>query len=223
MVKRQSIQLSATPAVVLAHLLLVAVAALILVWLLKFQDGVALSSANKSKIFNLHPLLMVFGLILAGGEAIMVYKTIPATREAQKTIHLILHLIALVLGSVGVYAVFKFHNELHIANLYTLHSWLGITTISLFGLQWVLGFFSFVFPKARSYARASFIPWHVFLGSVVFLLAICTAESGLVEKFTFLKLQSGQQEALIVNFIGLLIFLFALSVGLTVVLPSRFP
>lgn len=65
----------------------------------------------------------------------MVYKTIPAKPEVQKTIHLILHLIALLLGILGVYAVFKFHNESHIPNLYTLHSWLGITTISLFGLQ----------------------------------------------------------------------------------------
>ncbi|XP_030468108.1 probable ascorbate-specific transmembrane electron transporter 1 [Syzygium oleosum] len=218
MAKTRSFQLSAAPATVLAHLLVIAVATLVLVWLLKFQDGVALSSHNKQKIFNLHPLLMVIGFILVGGEAIMVYKTIPAKREVQKTIHMILHLIALLLGSLGVYAVFKFHNELHIPNLYTLHSWLGITTISLFGLQWLAAFFSFVFPKANNYARDSYYPWHIFVGSVVFFLAICTAEAGLAERFIFLKLQHGRQ-ALIMNFTGLLIFLFAVSVGLSVILP----
>ncbi|KAF8021180.1 hypothetical protein BT93_G1570 [Corymbia citriodora subsp. variegata] len=219
MAKSQNLRLSAAPATVLAHLLAIAVATLVLVWLLKFQDGVALSSHNKQKIFNMHPLLMVIGFILVGGEAIMVYKTVPANRETQKTIHLILHLIALLLGILGIYAVFKFHHELQIANLYSLHSWLGITTISLFGLQWLLAFFSFVFPKSNS--RASFIPWHIFIGSVVFILAICTAEAGLVEKFLFLKLQRGQQ-ALIMNFTGLLIFLFAVCVSFAVILPRGY-
>lgn len=69
-------------------------------------------------------------------SAIIVYKAIPtANRKAQKLIHLILHLIALVTGILGVYAVFKFHNELNIPHMYTLHSWIGLSTICLFGLQ----------------------------------------------------------------------------------------
>lgn len=221
MAKSRNFQVSATPATVLAHLLAVAVATLVLVWLLKLREGVALSSDNKQKIFNLHPLLMVIGFILVAGEAIMVHKSIPARREALKTIHLILHLIALLLGILGIFAVFKFHHESHIPNLHTLHSWLGISTISLFGLQWVFAFFSFVFPQTNNTARASYHPWHGFVGSVVFFLAICTAEAGLVERFIFLGLQKGQQ-ALVVNFTGLLIFLFAVCVGLSVILPRGF-
>lgn len=65
----------------------------------------------------------------------MAYKTVPAKREGQKLFHLILHFIALLAGVLGIYAVFKFHNELFIPNMYTLHSWLGMSTICLFGLQ----------------------------------------------------------------------------------------
>lgn len=68
-------------------------------------------------------------------SAIMTYKTIPGTKNTQKLFHLILHFIALVAGIVGIYAVFKFHNELDIPNMYTLHSWIGMSTFCLFGLQ----------------------------------------------------------------------------------------
>lgn len=68
-------------------------------------------------------------------EAIMSYKTVAAERETQKIVHLILHTIALASGIIGIYAVFKFHNELSIPNMYTLHSWIGMSTFCLFGLQ----------------------------------------------------------------------------------------
>jgi len=43
--------------------------------------------------------------------------------------------MALILGIIGIYAVFKFHNESGIVNLYSLHSWLGIGVIVLYGVQ----------------------------------------------------------------------------------------
>lgn len=33
---------------------------------------------------------------------------------------------------VGLVAVFRFHNEHHIANLYSLHSWLGLLVVVAF-------------------------------------------------------------------------------------------
>ena len=48
---------------------------------------------------------------------------------------MVLHAVALFLGSVGIYAAFKFHNESGIANLYSLHSWVGLGTICLYGIQ----------------------------------------------------------------------------------------
>lgn len=215
-----SFHLSALPVTIFAHLLVIAVAILVLVWLLEFREGLAFKSETKAKIFNVHPLLMVIGFILLAGEAIMSYNTIPAERKTQKLFHLTLHSIALLAGIVGIYAVFKFHHELNIPDMYTLHSWLGMSTICLFGLQWLLGFFSFMFPGAQSSTRARLAPWHVFFGMVIFFMAILTALIGLTEKFFFLGLRRSQ-EALIVNFTGLLILLFAISVGLSVILPRR--
>ncbi|XWS22947.1 hypothetical protein CRYUN_Cryun29cG0079400 [Craigia yunnanensis] len=220
--KSRSYQVSATPVTVFGHLLFIAVATLVLVWLLKFREGLAFESANKLKIFNLHPLLMVIGFILIAGEAIMAYKTFPGGRrdvQVQKAVHLTLQTVALGCGIFGIVVIFKFQNEANILYLYTLHSWLGMIVICLFGLQYLLGFFSFVFPGAESYSRAAYRPWHTFGGLVIFFLAICTAEMGLLQKFLLLNLFRSQ-EALIVNFIGLLLFLFAVAVGLSVVLPG---
>ncbi|KAM7484733.1 hypothetical protein LguiA_000742 [Lonicera macranthoides] len=215
---RSSYNLSWLPVTTFAHLLVIAVTILVLVWLLQFREGLAFKSDNKQKIFNVHPLLMVIGFLLVLGEACMVYKSVPARRDTQKATHLVLHLIALLAGIVGIYAVFKFHHELGIPDMYTLHSWLGMSTICLFGLQWVLAFLSFTFPGGSSFTRARLTPWHVFFGMVIFFMAVLTAETGLVERFLFLGLRR-TQEALIVNFTGLLILLFGIAVGLVVLLP----
>ena len=50
-------------------------------------------------------------------------------------VHLGLHGAALALGIIGIYTAFKYHNESGIANLYSLHSWLGIGVIVLYGIQ----------------------------------------------------------------------------------------
>ncbi|KAL8268796.1 hypothetical protein R6Q59_002594 [Mikania micrantha] len=211
---------SAFPVTVFSHLLVASIATLVLYWLMKLKEGVAFTSHVKIQIFNLHPLLMALGFIIFSGEAIISYNWIPTTRKTLKLIHLMLHLIALFAGILGIYAVFKFHNDLKITHLYTLHSWIGISTICLFGLQLLLGFVTFLFPGAKSATRARFAPFHIFTGVVIFFMAIVTAETGLMEVFIFHKLQR-DQEALVINFIGLLMLVFGISVGLIVVLPLK--
>ncbi|KAL5553318.1 hypothetical protein UlMin_040719 [Ulmus minor] len=219
--KSRSYQISATPVTIFAHLIVIAVTTLVLVWLLNFREGFAFKSSNKQKIFNLHPFFMIIGLVLFGGEAIMAYKTVPGTRRTQKVVHMILHILALTAGILGIYVIFKFKDETYGDDLVTLHSWLGIITISLYGLQWFLGFFTYLFPGAQMSTRGSYLPWHTFGGIVIFLLAICTAETGLVQRFNDLGLGKSQ-EGLIVNFTGLLIFLFAVSVSLSIILPRGY-
>jgi cytochrome b-561 len=58
-------------------------------------------------------------------------------RNTRKGIHLGIQTAAFLLAVVGVRAVFKFHNEHSppIANMYSLHSWLGIAVMVLWALQ----------------------------------------------------------------------------------------
>ncbi|KAL4638011.1 hypothetical protein ACB092_03G120200 [Castanea dentata] len=214
-----SYKVSATPFVIFAQLITIAVITLVLVWLLHFRKGFSFKSDEISKLFNLHPFLMVIGLIVIGGQAIMAYKSIPAKRKTRKGVHLVLHLMAFLSGILGIYVIFKYKNEAGAQNLQTLHSWLGITTVLLYGLQFVLGFFAYCFPGAEWTARATLLPWHIFVGMVIFFFAIVTAEIGL----------SGLSQTVIsfserymVNFTGLLILLYSISVALVVILPGSY-
>ena len=57
-----------------------------------------------------------------------------------KIAHAILQALALIISAVGLKAVFDSHNLAATPrpNLYTLHSWIGLVTIVLFGIQVVI-------------------------------------------------------------------------------------
>ncbi|CAN1764743.1 Transmembrane ascorbate ferrireductase 2 [Linum perenne] len=61
--------------------------------------------------------------------------TISGTKNLKKLVHLGLQFLALCLSLIGVWAALKFHNDKGIDNFYSLHSWLGVACISLFGIQ----------------------------------------------------------------------------------------
>ncbi|CAN4077013.1 unnamed protein product [Withania somnifera] len=79
----------------------------------------------------------------------------------------------------------------------------------------------FIFPGVQNWRRARLAPWHVLYGITIFFMAIVSTETGLIEKFTTLGLQKGQ-EALVINFTGLLVLLFGISIGLVVLLPVSY-
>ncbi|XAR71722.1 Ascorbate ferrireductase (transmembrane) [Bertholletia excelsa] len=208
----------ALPFSFVVHVLAVAGAVMVLVWCIHFRGGLAWESSNKSLIFNIHPVLMLIGLIIIGGEAIISYKALPLKKEVKKVIHLVLHAIAFILGIIGIYTAFKYHNESGIANLYSLHSWLGIGIIVLYGIQWAYGFVVFFYPKGTEEIRRESLPWHVLFGMFVYILAVANAELGFLEKLTFLEssgLAKYGSEAFLVNFTAIVTVLFGVFVILT--------
>ncbi|KAL5054823.1 hypothetical protein RYX36_035505 [Vicia faba] len=199
---------------VLAHLFGIISIILLLVWLLHYREGIEYDSDNPLRVFNVHPFLMFFGFIFLVGQAIMSYHTVPGTHETQKIVHMILHFIAIILGIVGICAVFKFHDMVNLVDVYSLHSWIGIGTFCLVGLQWLFGL-AFMFPGSRQ-SRASLAPWHIAGGRALLYMAICAALTGLMEKTALLKLQAHQRESHLINFLGLAILLFGVFVDVTV-------
>ncbi|XP_004514369.1 probable transmembrane ascorbate ferrireductase 3 [Cicer arietinum] len=200
----------------LAHLFGILSIILLLVWLLHYREGIDYDSDDGFQVFNVHPLMMFLGFIFLVGEAVMAFQTVPRERHMGKFVHMTLHLIALILGIVGLCAVFKFHNMRNIDDIYSLHSWIGIGTFCLFGLQWLFGFIVFVFPGAQDATRRKVRPWHKASGRVLLLMAICAAETGLMEKSGFLNLKPYQRETNLVNFTGLTILLFGVFVNMSV-------
>jgi hypothetical protein len=78
-----------------------------------------------------------------------------------------------------------------LAPRYSLHSWIGITTSVLFGLQYAGGFYHFLFPRSSDTTRAAFVPPHAAMGLFLFLMVIITAASGIMEKNTFTQVCTG--------------------------------
>ncbi|CAN0876801.1 Probable transmembrane ascorbate ferrireductase 3 [Linum grandiflorum] len=193
---------------------------LMLVWLLHFREGIEYDSDNPARVFNVHPFLMFCGFIFLVGQAMMAYKSVPASREAQKAVHMVLNLVGIALGITGICAAFRFHDMVNAEDMYSLHSWIGLTTFCLVGLQWLLGFFTYMFPKASHGTRGNMMAWHISGGRALLYMAICAALTGLMEKYSILRLQ-GYGEARLVNFIGLCILLFGIFVDLSVALAHH--
>ncbi|XP_020582910.1 probable ascorbate-specific transmembrane electron transporter 1 [Phalaenopsis equestris] len=212
-------QMSATPALVLAQIFAAAAITLMLVWILHFRGGVSLKAKNLQRLLNAHHVLMLFGPIISTGQAIMAFKTIPGRRKVRKLIHMLLNLAGLILGVLGLYAIFKFYSEVNEpADLHSLHSWTGIGVMGLYVIQFFLGFSFFLFPGAQKNMRTDMKPWHAFFGLVIFILAVFTSGTGLIQRFRFLNLLK-EREAYVLNFTGIAIILFGIAVVMSVVLP----
>ncbi|KAK6154917.1 hypothetical protein DH2020_009165 [Rehmannia glutinosa] len=188
----------------------IAVAVLVLTWTVHYRGGLALVSENKDHIFN------IFAAMLA-------YKTVSGTKSFKKLVHLSLQFLAFCLSSIGLWAAWKFHVDKGIDNFYSLHSWLGLACLFLFGIQWAAGFVTFWYPGGSRNRRASLMPWHVFFGIYVYALAIAACTTGFLEKATFLQsnkvITRYSTEAMLVNCLGVLVVVLSGFVILGVVSP----
>lgn len=74
-------------------------------------------------------------------------------------------------------------------------------------VQWMVGFLSFWHRGEVRTTRIQVLPWHVFLGLYTYGLAVVTAETGLLEKLTFLQTNGALlkrcTETMVVNGLGL--------------------
>lgn len=73
-----------------------------------------------------------------------------------------------------------------------------------------------MFPGAHDVTRARVVPLHRASGRALLFMAICAAETGLMEKIGFLGLKPYQRETNLVNFTGLAILLFGVFVNFSV-------
>ena len=68
--------------------------------------------------------------------AIMVYRVFKNEKKIMiKILHAVMQLAALGFAITALVAVFSAHNDGGIANVYSIHSWLGLATVVMFGLQ----------------------------------------------------------------------------------------
>lgn len=197
----------------------VGVTAIILLGILfgQYRGGFAWTS-DPAKEFNYHPLFMTLGMIFFYGDAILAYRVfrdVPKLRV--KILHGCLLLSSLIFSSVGLKAVFDNHNNSVPPkdNMYTLHSYVGLSSVILFGLQWVFGFVSFLFPKLSEEFRRAYMPAHRFWGKAIFAMAVGAALMGITEYSIFYKLYGDKTviyQRNLINAFGMLIVSFAVLI-----------
>uniref|UniRef100_A0A1A8FNM3 Lysosomal membrane ascorbate-dependent ferrireductase CYB561A3 n=2 Tax=Nothobranchius korthausae TaxID=1143690 RepID=A0A1A8FNM3_9TELE len=194
----------------------------VFLWNSRWRGGLAWDLTAQQ--FNWHPVLMVTGLVVMYGYGAVLYR-VPLTwgqnKLPWKLLHAAMMLLSLILAVVGLCAVFDVHNAHGTANLYSLHSWIGICTVALFAMQWLLGFAGFLLPCSPVALRKLLKPVHVWLGSSILMLSVAACISGINEKLFFvLKADvNGSQpysslpaEAVLANSLGALIVAFGLVV-----------
>ncbi|XP_063698192.1 fibrous sheath CABYR-binding protein-like [Culicoides brevitarsis] len=205
--------------VVVSSLLLLAATVLTLFWAIYYRQGFDLTDADKK--FNLHPVLMVGGYITLSGFSIILYRICRCCSHLMvKLIHALFHALAIPCIVIGFLVVWDYKNQTGAAHFYSLHSWLGLITMGLFALQFVLGFFSFLIllccDNATYKFRSVMVPIHAIFGIITFMLAIATALTGFLQKARF-DLGSDYnlfaEEGIIVNTIGVVL------IGLGCIVP----
>ncbi|XP_006866686.1 PREDICTED: cytochrome b reductase 1-like [Chrysochloris asiatica] len=196
-----------------------------LIWVLHYREGLGWDGTGLE--FNWHPVLLVTGFIFIHGIAIIVYRlpwTWKCSKLLMKSIHAGLNSVAAILAIIALVAVFDFHNAKNIPNMYSLHSWIGLTAVILYILQLLLGFSIFLLPFAPPSLRAILMPIHVYSGLLIFGTVIAATFMGLTEKLIFSlnnpAYSSFPPEGIFTNTLGLLILVFGALIFWIVTRPQ---
>ncbi|XP_011494576.1 PREDICTED: cytochrome b reductase 1-like [Ceratosolen solmsi marchali] len=197
---------------------------LVIIWTAHFKGGFAWTS-DPDLEFNWHPLLMTVGLVFLYANGMLIYRSQRTVRKRRlKLIHGGIMIFTVLLTVIALVAVFDSHNlkTPPIPNMYSLHSWVGLTTIILFCCQWLAGLVSFLYPMIQPSLRAAYLPVHVYFGTAAFIGTIASCLMGLTEK-AFFSIRNPSYdkfpaEGVLVNTIGLTLIIFG---GLTVYLVSQ--
>ncbi|XP_043280341.1 transmembrane ascorbate-dependent reductase CYB561-like isoform X2 [Venturia canescens] len=196
---------------------------LMAVWLNNFRGGFAWTE-DPAHQFNWHPLLMTIGLVYLYANGMLIYRTRRNMRKRNlKLIHGGIMILVILLTTIALIAVFDSHNlnDKPIPNMYTLHSWVGLTSVILFCCQWLAGGISFLWPGIETSLREAYMPVHVYFGTAGFVAVIASCLIGLNEKAFFSLPNSYAQlptEGLLINVIGLIFVIFG---ALTVYIVSQ--
>ncbi|CAO2597117.1 Plasma membrane ascorbate-dependent reductase CYBRD1 [Lemmus lemmus] len=197
----------------------------VLVWVLHYREGLGWDGGALE--FNWHPVLAVTGFVFIQGIAIIVYRlpwTWKCSKFLMKSIHAGLNAVAAILAIISVVAVFDYHNAQSIPNMYSLHSWVGLTAVILYVLQLVLGFLIFLLPWAPPSLRAVVMPVHVYSGLLLFGTVIATVLMGITEKLFFVlknpAYHSFPPEGVFTNTLGILILVFGALIFWIVTRPQ---
>ncbi|XP_037898091.1 cytochrome b561 isoform X2 [Glossina fuscipes] len=214
--------------VILSTVLLIGVLVLTLFWVIFYRGGFAWADSPQLQ-FNLHPVLMVAGCVTFSGFSILLYRLCRCIKHLYvKLTHMLFHACAIPCIVMAFLAVFESHNlvEPPKPHFYSLHTWLGLITMAMFAVQFIVGFFSFLVLlccENRTYScRSAMVPIHASFGLANFMMAVATCVTGLVETErqlvgeTGLSTRNSEIEHYIMNSMGVVFVALGIIISVAV-------
>lgn len=152
--------------------------------------------------------------------AILVFRAFRNIKKLPlKITHAAFHGAAILFISLGLAVEFISHYYHGEADLYSLHSWVGMATIVIFCSQFLFGLLCYLSTAVNERFKAFYLPIHVFFGTVCFVMAIATCLIGLNQNARFnMKYSELPSEGVLINIIGMLMLLYG---GLVVFLVTK--
>mmetsp|Transcript_39754 Transcript_39754/g.96012 ORF Transcript_39754/g.96012 Transcript_39754/m.96012 type:complete len:330 (+) Transcript_39754:101-1090(+) len=195
--KRKIHKLQLTSLVV-AHVLAIVLVVLVAQWVHQL-GGLSWKAGQAKLIFNWHPLLMILAFCFMTVSSLSFrYHQFGLLQQHRRSTAKLLHgigwFIAVACMSMGVVAAFFSHNDRasgFIANLYSLHSWVGITVLLLYLVQFLVGVGAFALPlgginSISAVTKAKILQVHTFFGPILYLSIMLTILLGIQEKEGFI-------------------------------------
>jgi cytochrome b-561 len=170
-------------ALICAHVLAALSLLAVLLWI-SALGGLSWKEGEMKQVFNWHPLLMITAFSFMT-VASLSFRFRHENRSLLKWTHGMAWTVAILCAMIALIAVFKSHNDPsgYIANLYSLHSWIGCAVIGLYISQLSVGVFTFAWPVMSPKTRILQI--HKFFGPFIYNCVAITILLGIQEKEGF--------------------------------------
>ncbi|VDK38238.1 unnamed protein product [Taenia asiatica] len=195
------------PIAVIAQIFGIAAVIMCAVWLGYYYGG--FDWRDPALVFNYHPVFMVLGMIFFFGDAMLIYRVFhKCPKLPLKAVHGVLMILGLLFSVVGLKAAFDSHNVRGIPDMYSLHSWIGLVTVILFAVQWVVGLIVFLVPYIPPRIRSKILPLHTAVGLFLLCCALVAAITGITEKNFGPTYKDLPAPAMLSNFMGLCLVVF---------------
>jgi cytochrome b-561 len=152
---------------IISFILSIAAIALAAHFFRTYAGSFTLSGAAK---FNLHPFSMIIAIVLLLTISVNVWKLEPHHYVA-KSVHSILNSAAVAFLAFGLWVIFTYKTGDHVVSM---HSWFGLATAFLIGIQFLFGFCTFLLPFISINIRNRALPIHSFLGITSYALVSAT-------------------------------------------------
>ena len=174
-------------AIVLSHLFALISMVMVASWIGEL-GGLSWKEGASKQVFNWHSLMIVTSFCFMTVAALS-FRYRFGSRRGQKIVHGMSWSVAMICAIVALVAVFKSHNDSVsglIANMYSLHSWIGMTLIIMFILQFLFGAYAFVLPGMSPKTKSTVLLLHKYIGPFLYNMMAFTMLLGIQEKEGFI-------------------------------------